>query len=219
MHILKYISFFLLGQANTNHILQFPRVIQWADSLEYEPEVVSDSISSPDNSKDIKGGKKDKKYQKENFIRSTVTGSPKDRLERLQELLILCKDYLSFAEATGDVHLRRDALKRLVNCYSDISQVPNPETSADAIGTGDVVSECNAKYTSEGLLIPPEQQNFGTEREFKVFGAKEIEDYEKRDIIWLRRFSRLRAASYFKLMSRIELPPLQFNKDFNVELL
>ena len=44
---------------------------------------------------------------------------------------------------------------------------------------------------------------FGTPEDLELIGALEIEDNEKNDLFWLRKFSRARAMSFFVEMKAL----------------
>jgi hypothetical protein len=47
-------------------------------------------------------------------------------LQRLMELLQIAKDYLIAAENCCDLNLKKDAYKRIINIYCDISNIQQP---------------------------------------------------------------------------------------------
>lgn len=51
---------------------------------------------------------------------------PDKLLQRLMDLLLIAKDYVKAAELCCDWNLRKDAYKRIINIFSDISNVPQP---------------------------------------------------------------------------------------------
>lgn len=101
------------------------------------------------------------------------------RLKQCQKVLEKTKEMVAFAKNTLDVELKRDAYKRIMNVYLDIGQGPPPFGSK-----GDV-------------------EIFATEAELDAVNPLDIEDNEKSDLFWLRKFSRVRALHYFKKMKEL----------------
>ena len=97
---------------------------------------------------------------------------------KLQALLLHAKSYYSAAEKTGDVQLQRDALKKLMNIYSDFSNISYPESAPAGYNV------------AQGESYPPP---VGNKEMLMAFTATEISEKEKSDPIWLRQFGRIRA--------------------------
>ena len=107
--------------------------------------------------------------------------SAEGQAAKLQALLIYAKSYSSSADKTSDAMLQRDALKKLINIYSDFSNIQYPEHAPDAYkALGDGVT----------TTFPPPN---GTREMLAAFTTAEINEKEKSDPIWLRQFGRVRA--------------------------
>jgi len=107
-----------------------------------------------------------------------MTGA--QRIKRQQKTLNQTKEYLAFASKSTDLHIRKDALKRMANMYVEISQGAPPFGAA-------------------------EDEVFATTAELELLGDLEIEDNEKSDLYWLRKFSRARAVYFVKKMREVGL--------------
>ena len=97
---------------------------------------------------------------------------PEKRLEHLLVMLGVAKDYLLYAKYSIDVHVRRDAYKKLINTYLDISNAPLPTGSE---------------------VLPP-----GTLDKLSNYSAKDIEEREVRNVMWTKQFARVRAEQFLK---------------------
>eukprot|EP01041_Mallomonas_annulata_P006888 gene6888-13966_t len=95
------------------------------------------------------------------------------KLRRCLLLLGHAKAYHRAADRTKDFQLQRDAIKRVMNVFSEVSQVPD----------------------STGMNL-----DAGSQQELDKLSPDEIEEKEKTDIYWLRRFALLRAGEYFRLL-------------------
>jgi hypothetical protein len=89
------------------------------------------------------------------------------------------KEMVSFAQNTVDAELKRDAYKRLMNIYLEIGEGPPP------FGSGQ------------------DEEIFATEAELDTVSPLNVEDYEKSDLYWLRKFSRARAMYFYKKMTAV----------------
>ena len=105
--------------------------------------------------------------------------SPEGLANKLLALLGHAKTYLSSVEKTNDKLLLRDALKRLMNIYADFSSLPYPDVQPSGYTLG------------PGESYPPAP---GDKDMLASFTAAEVNEKEKTDPLWLRRFGRAKAA-------------------------
>jgi len=99
---------------------------------------------------------------------------PDRKLIRLcNEILPISKEYVKFAEMTKDSTLKRDALKRLMNTYIEISNVP-------------------ANSLEDVLPIPGSLEKLES-----LFSVSEIELKERTEPDWIRQYGRARARQVF----------------------
>lgn len=115
--------------------------------------------------------------------------SAEGQAAKLQALLIYAKSYSSTAEKTGDVQLQRDSLKKVMNIYSDFSNIQYPEHAPSDYKA--------AQGLSTTTTYPPPN---GTREMLATFTTAEINEKEKSDPIWLRQFGRIRA---FQTLERL----------------
>ena len=100
---------------------------------------------------------------------SPVSGIKK--FKKLQKKLNLIKEYLDCSKKSLDIHLTRDAYKRLANMYIEISQGPPPFGNAD-------------------------EEVFASKEDLELTTQLEIQDNEQNDLSWLRKFSKARALFF-----------------------
>ncbi len=124
------------------------------------------------------------RYDLEEWNLSAIS-FPEKRLEHLLVMLGVAKDYVKYAKYSIDVHVRRDAYKKLINTYLDISNAPLPTGSE---------------------VLPP-----GTLEKLSNYSAKDIEEREGRNTMWTRQFARVRAEQFLKKFKEAINP---VNEDF-----
>ena len=100
----------------------------------------------------------------------------------------MAKDYVRYAKMCPDIHIQRDALKRLANTYIEIDSSPDP------FGGGD-----------------GQEVERGSEESLALFGALEIEELEETDLAWLKKFSRVRGVLFFREMR--DILPTEIKQD------
>lgn len=112
---------------------------------------------------------------------TTASTTPSQvRLKKIQSLLGYVKEYYAAAKECDDFNLYRDACKRLMNIYVDISNIPDP------LGT------------------PPREM--GTLEELTLFTATQIEESEATDILWMKLYSKARAIIFMRELKTIGKP-------------
>ena len=85
---------------------------------------------------------------------------PDKLLQRLMDLLQIAKDYLNAAEICCDWNLKKDAYKRIINIFCDISNIPQPQNEAPIV--------------------------FETTEKLKYFSEEDINDRETSSPSWTR---------------------------------
>jgi hypothetical protein len=114
------------------------------------------------------------------WILQTSADTPNEsggaRIKRLKGILDQTKSYLSFTEKTSDILLQRDATKRVMNAYLEIGQGPPPFGPAT------------------------EEEHFASLDELDLISPEDVQDFEKQDLFWLRKFSRARGMFFFRKM-------------------
>ena len=97
-------------------------------------------------------------------------------------ILPIAKEYLKFADMGSDVVMQRDAVKRLINVYVEISNVPSD---------------------SPDDILPPHAPLDKLE---SLFTPSEIETKESTATLtnanWLRQYGRARARQVFALLKK-----------------
>lgn len=111
------------------------------------------------------------RYDLEEWNLSAIS-FPDKRLEHMLVMLGMAKEYVKYASYSVDVHVRRDAYKKLINTYLDISNAPLP-TGAE--------------------VLPP-----GTLEKLLNYSPKDIEEREARNTSWTKQFARVRAEQFLK---------------------
>jgi hypothetical protein len=116
------------------------------------------------------------------------TAPSQAKLKRMQALLGFVKAYYEAGKVCEDNNLHRDSCKRLMNMYTDISNIPDP------LGT------------------PPRE--LSTLEDLVMYTDTQIEENEQNDILWMKGFSRARAIVVMREMKRIGAPdaPLEERK-------
>jgi hypothetical protein len=102
------------------------------------------------------------------------------KVQRLLSDLQTAKQYYAHAEKAADVQLQRDALKRIINIYVEASGTPMAR-GEDPIADGSM----------ESLML---------------YNVRDIEEREKVDTIFLRKFGKLRALAYLKKLKFLAVP-------------
>ena len=88
------------------------------------------------------------------------------------DILPIAKAYVKYAAESTDINLKRDSLKRLLNTYLEIHNVP--------------------ANSPDDIIV------FGTvEKLESLFKASEIEQKEASDPSWMRQYARARARQVF----------------------
>ena len=82
---------------------------------------------------------------------------------------------MNLAFKSSDIHLKRDSLKRLANVYIEISHGLPPFGPADS-------------------------EIFAIRADLEATTQLEIDDNEKNDLYWLRKFSKVRGVYYIEKM-------------------
>ena len=114
------------------------------------------------------------------------------KLKKAQALLVHCKSYYVSSKNSGDLNLIRDACKRLMNLFIDISNIPDP------LGT------------------PPREM--GSVNQLAEFTDFQVEENESSDILWMKLFSRARAVNLMRELRSIGAPPASEENDEVTEL-
>jgi hypothetical protein len=102
------------------------------------------------------------------------TAPSQNKLKRLQTLLRTIKQYYKAAIKCRDMNLYRDACKKMVNIFIEISCTPDP------LGT------------------PP--RDFGTADDLAIIPPSQIDLNEESDMLWMKQFSKARAQHFMKIM-------------------
>ena len=119
-----------------------------------------------------------------------ISGARK-KIGRWMLMLKVAKEYVTEAESSGDVLLRRDAIKKICNCYMEIVQAPltdkpkgggNPHRKVTSAGGGDDDDVDDEEPVNESTLLK--------------LGEEIIEEYETEDPAWIKRFGKLRAQHF-----------------------
>lgn len=97
----------------------------------------------------------------------------------------ICKKYYHISELTMDIHLRRDAIKKLINSYINIANA-----TFDGYTDMEYFSFSRSKERSIEKL--------------SLFTAKEIEEKEVSDVFWMKEFSYARSLFFAGLLSKLK---------------
>jgi hypothetical protein len=120
-------------------------------------------------------------------VTTSATAPAKVKLKRLLSLLNATKEYNKAASVSLDLNFIRDSFRKIVNVYIEIANAPNPSDVS----------------TFE----------FATVEELKRYTAREIEENESRDIMWMKRFSKARARQFMDQMKAIGATAADLAKD------
>ena len=85
--------------------------------------------------------------------------------------------YLKRAEKSKDLHLSRDAWKKITNVYIQIAQ-------------------CEPPFGSDS-----NKEVFASILELQSFSPEVVDENERTDLVWLRKFSKARSIYCFQKMS------------------
>lgn len=109
------------------------------------------------------------------------------KMRRLQSILVHAKAFVNSSEAVADLQIRKDALKRLMNVYVEMAQVP-----------------------LDGSL---DVEELGTQQELDDLTIQAVESFEAADVNWLRRFAKCRAGEVLERMLHVRSPTEAADKE------
>lgn len=110
--------------------------------------------------------------------------SVEEQVPRELKRLQVAKEYHRFAELNMDMHFRRDAVKRLMNCFIELSRLRHPV----------------------GVEIEMQQEQRFKEKSIErltMFTAKEVDEKERSDMEWVKEFSYARSIQFATLLSKL----------------
>lgn len=135
--------------------------------------------------------------------------TPEKRVARLMVMLSVAKAYYAAAEQTKDIQMQRDSVKRLANLYIEISNSDLTEKKAEKIERKrekpkryDDDDDGDERPVSNGVNDVAQQpqkgstaadESVGTLLQLQALNEQEIEEKEKSDVAWVKKFGRLRA--------------------------
>lgn len=138
-----------------------------------------------------------------------AVSAPKKKLARLLLSLQTAKEYLALADASHNIHLKRDALRRISNIYLEIVRAPTAAghgaAGRPAPVPGTARSTETATVVSEAESVMPEE---GTLPELLELPEDEIEAKEKEDYKFVKKFGKVRACQFVARLRKLTQPVL-----------
>lgn len=112
------------------------------------------------------------------------------RIHLLMDTIVKCKEYLGYAERSKDVHLQRDALRRIMNALVEVGQMSQlaREDEESTKVDGAAATAHKKPNTAASQSAKPE--------ELLKWSPKDMEALEVQDEQWVARYGRLRALHY-----------------------
>ena len=108
------------------------------------------------------------------------------KLRILMSLLQHAKNVYYAIIKTNDIHMQKNAIKRIMNLFIEVAQTPEPS------GMPNLKEACRDDLDD--------------------LTHDEIDEKENSDIFWLRRYAHIRAKYYFEKMKDLKLSHDQINE-------
>jgi hypothetical protein len=94
--------------------------------------------------------------------------------------MLVAKKYVRLAEPTMDVHLRRDSIKKLMNCFTEIANLTSARLNMEE----------KVKYRERSI------------EKLALYTTKEIDEREASDPEFVKEFSYARAVYLSSVLSK-----------------